>query len=47
MYAAVAGIFVATMLDQPYRSHHVALLVPFLFALYSRGSTQRGQGLSR
>ncbi|MDQ1314085.1 MAG: O-antigen ligase family protein [Pseudomonadota bacterium] len=47
MYAAVAGIFVASMLDQPYRSHHVALLVPFLFALYSRGSTQRGQGLSR
>jgi teichuronic acid biosynthesis protein TuaE len=47
MYAAVAGIFVATMLDQPYRSHHVALFVPFLFALYSRGSTQANPGLNR
>jgi O-antigen ligase len=38
MYAAVAGIFVASMLEQSYRSHHVALFVPFLFALYSRGA---------
>lgn len=35
MYAAVAGIFVASMLEQSHRSHHVALFVPFLFALYS------------
>ena len=39
MYAAVAGIFVASMLEQSHRSHHVALFVPFLFALYSRGLT--------
>ena len=38
MYATVAGVFVASMLEQSYRSHHVALFVPFLFALYSRGT---------
>lgn len=41
MYAAVAGIFVASMLEQSHRSHHVALFVPFLFALYSHGFTIR------
>lgn len=43
MYASVAGIFVASMLEQSYRSHHVALFVPFLFALYSHGFTKRAQ----
>ncbi len=38
MYAAVSGIFVATMLEQSYRSIHAALFVPFLFALYIRGA---------
>lgn len=37
MYAAVGGIFVASMLEQSHRSHHVALFVPFLFSLYSGG----------
>jgi len=37
MYAAVAGVFVASMLEQSYASVHVAMFVPFLFALYSRG----------
>ncbi len=35
LYAAVAGVLVATMLEQSYRSIHAALVVPFLFALYS------------
>jgi O-antigen ligase len=38
MYAAVAGVFVASMLEQSYASVYVAMFVPFLFALYSRGS---------
>jgi teichuronic acid biosynthesis protein TuaE len=38
MYAAVAGVFVASMLEQSYGSLHVAMFVPFLFALYSHGS---------
>lgn len=41
MYAAVAGILVAAMLEQSYRSVHVSLFVPFLLALYSLGG--RGQ----
>lgn len=36
MYAAVAGVLAASMLEQSYRSPHVVLLVPFLFALYGR-----------
>ena len=39
MYAAVAGIFVATMLEQSYRSIHAALFVPFLFAVYGRNAS--------
>ncbi len=35
MYAAVAGVFVASLLEQSYSSPHVAMFVPFLFALYS------------
>ena len=42
MYAAVAGIFVASMLEQSYRSYHVALFVPFLFALCSRRMARIG-----
>jgi len=41
MYAAVAGVFVASMLEQSYVSVHVAMFVPFLFALYSRGPEGR------
>lgn len=44
MYAAVAGILVAAMLDQSYRSQHVALFVPFLFALYSREPAPAPEG---
>lgn len=40
MYAAVAGILVATMLEQSYRSIHAALFVPFLFALYGQGQAR-------
>jgi O-antigen ligase len=36
LYAALAGILVASMLEQSYRSVHVALFVPFLFALYAK-----------
>jgi len=36
MYASIAGIFVATMLEQSYRSIHAAMYVPFLLALYGR-----------
>ncbi len=39
MYAAIAGVFVATMLEQSYRSIHVALFAPFLFAIYSGAIT--------
>ncbi len=45
VYAAVAGILVASMLEQSHRSHHVALFVPFLFALYSHGFTIRRSGV--
>jgi len=44
MYASVAGIFVAAMLEQSHRSHHVAMFVPFLFALYSHGSGHTRHG---
>lgn len=37
MYAAVAGVLTASLLEQSYRSPHAVLFVPFLFALYSRG----------
>jgi len=37
MYAAVSGVLVASLLEQSYRSSHVVLFVPFLFALYSHG----------
>jgi O-antigen ligase len=37
VYAVVAGIFVASMLEQSHRSHHVAMFVPFLLALYAQG----------
>ena len=40
MYAAIAGVFVATMLEQSYRSIHAALFVPFVFALYGLESTR-------
>lgn len=45
MYASVAGIFVAAMLEQSHRSHHVAMFVPFLFALYSHGPGLKRAGV--
>lgn len=44
MYASVAGIFVAAMLEQSHRSHHVAMFIPFLFALYSHGAGLKRAG---
>ncbi|WP_018076469.1 O-antigen ligase family protein [Thiobacillus denitrificans] len=43
MYAAVAGILVATMLEQSYRSYHVAMFVSFLLALYNPDSGKPGR----
>jgi teichuronic acid biosynthesis protein TuaE len=39
MYASVAGVLVASLLEQSYRSAHAVLFVPFLFALYSLGKS--------
>jgi len=36
IYASIAAIVVAAMLEQSYRSFHAAMFLPFLFALYSR-----------
>jgi O-antigen ligase len=47
LYATLAGIFVASMLEQSYRSVHVALFVPFLLALFSRGPTAPATADSR
>ncbi|MEW6119344.1 MAG: O-antigen ligase family protein [Pseudomonadota bacterium] len=35
LYAATAAILVAALLEQSYRSYHLALFLPFLFALFA------------